>query len=483
MTKYSRYISKDFVISGTFMSLKNAEKTWEEIDGRMRTAVRKAEKSGATIKKMPLTQKSIDTFKSFCLNPDDLPEKLTDRYHLFVAELEQKVVAAILLVEVNDKLFMLCHASLPEAKKQELPSLLLWHAVKEFSGGTFRILDVGASYRASLQKFFSGWKTQGYPMIMKPPELHPTLMLTPFDTGAMGTGIPSDAEALSRKALDEKCAGSEWTFFPRAMYGVAALIRWMRKEGKIEDDGEVWITTTTDTHYVSSCVTTAIEDSAKWSRSLTKKTQVIFVIHEFGFPHPKRQELRKIADERGIPLIEDCAYAWSTPGTGETGDFVLYSLTKQFPVQFGGIVKGKKFSQEELWNDHSCSDANKESYALRMLAPWIYDQEHTLQKRRENYEWYQSIFGKNRTLFGDANTIDPGAFVLKMSDEKTMEQTSEFVRSFGIECGNYWQSSAIILPVHQRLASAHLEYIAGAVLATEREWCGIPFPPHGTRSH
>jgi hypothetical protein len=61
-----------------------------------------------------------------------------------------------------------------------------------------------------------------------------------------------------------------------------------------------------------------------------------------------------------------------------------------------------------------------------------------------------------------------------------MEETSAFVRRFGTECGNYWKNGAIILPVHQRLEKAHREYIAGSVLATEREWCGVPNAPHGT---
>ena len=72
----------------------------------------------------------------------------------------------------------------------------------------------------------------------------------------------------------------------------------------------------------------------------------------------------------------------------------------------------------------------------------------------------------------------PGAYVLRCRDEEHMQEVSTFVRRFGIECGNYWKNSAIILPVHQRLELAHLEYIAGAVLATEREWCGIPHPHH-----
>ena len=40
MPPYSRYISKDFPIEGSFLRLDDAKQAWEQIDGRMRTAVR-----------------------------------------------------------------------------------------------------------------------------------------------------------------------------------------------------------------------------------------------------------------------------------------------------------------------------------------------------------------------------------------------------------------------------------------------------------
>lgn len=481
MPRYEPYVSKDFVIQGSFVLLDDKDTAWETIDGRARTAVRKAQKAGATITKAKGTEADVASFRDFCLNPDDLPPTpFTSKHHLYLAELNGKIVGAILLAAVRDKLFLLCHASTPEAKEAEIPTLLLWHVIETFAGaGEFRVLDVGASYRPSLQKYFSSWRMQGYPMIMRPPELHPQIMLTPFDTACIGVEPRKDGEEFSRAQIDTKAGGKPWTFFPRAMYGIFALVKDLAETNGWNNDDEVFITTTTDGHYVSSCVTSAIEQSAKWSRTLGPKTKAIFLIHEFGFKHPKLAEMRAEADKRGIPLIEDCAYGWGTTGCGTTGDYVIYSFTKEFPVQHGGIVVGKGYTHKELWDRFGCSDSGKESYCLRMLSPWINEEsrKQSRAKRQANAAWYESLFGADRTFFPcDAGT-DPGAYVLKIGSEEEMQVTSEFVRRFGIECGNYWKNGAIMLPVHERMERGHLDYVAGAVMATEREWCGVPNSP------
>ena len=473
MPAYQRYISKDFVIEGSNLRLDNKDLAWEQIDGRMRTEIRKAEKAGATIRKVKPTKEELAAFTEFCLNPDDLPPVFTERYHFYLAELEGKVIAGILLVEVGKKLFMLCHASTPVAKQNGIPSLLIWRMVEEFSGKQWTHLDVGASYRGTLQKYFTGFRTQEYPMIMKPPELTPDLRLTPFDTQAMDVSVRENAQAEAQKMLQQKF-GKPFSFFPRAMYGVFTLIKWLKLSDQLKDGQNVWVTTTTDAHYVSSCVGSAIEQTAPVSRELNDKTGAIFVIHEFGFLHPKLNELRKIANERKIPLIEDCAYAWDTKGAGAVGDYAIYSLTKKFPVQFGGYVVGKEWTQEELWKDYQCSDVQKMAFAEERLAHWLPSTSENTKKRRANYAYYAEVFGAHRAVFMLSDGTDPGAFVLDMGTEEHMEEVSAFVRGFGIECGNYWKSHAIILPVHERLARAHLEYIAGSVLATEREWCGVP---------
>ena len=90
-----------------------------------------------------------------------------------------------------------------------------------------------------------------------------------------------------------------------------------------------------------------------------------------------------------------------------------------------------------------------------------------------NYEHLENVFGGERSFFKRKSGDIPGAFVLTVESEERMKEISFFVRRFGIECGNYYHNSAIFLPVHQNLDTAHLDYIAGAVRAMYREGCGL----------
>ena len=144
------------------------------------------------------------------------------------------------------------------------------------------------------------------------------------------------------------------------MFAIAAVLREYRDQGRLTADDEVLVATTTDTPYISSCVTSAIEAVCKWSQTPSEKTKAVFMIHEFGFPNPRAAEWRKFCDERGIPLIEDLAYGWGSEGAGTWGDVRIYSATKLMPLQFGGFLVGMKIPDDRMWHVHGASDKGKE---------------------------------------------------------------------------------------------------------------------------
>lgn len=87
-----------------------------------------------------------------------------------------------------------------------------------------------------------------------------------------------------------------------------------------------------------------VEDVA---RRITPKTKALYLIHYAGFPGPVA-EMRRLADQHGLPLIEDCALSLlsSDGGTplGTTGDVGIFCLYKTLPVPNGGalVVNGPR---------------------------------------------------------------------------------------------------------------------------------------------
>ena len=472
MPPYTKYISKDYVIKGSLLEL-DKHKSWEKIDKRMRTAIRKARTFNPIIKEAAGSKEDIKVFYEFCPpNRDDLPQELDkNRQWLFFAFINDIVVGGIIVTAIDDNLFMHFNAVTSEGREKQISSFLIWHIVETFHNSKYKYLDVGASYKPALQAYFSGWATKEYPVIMRPPEYKPQLTINPFDNASMAI-LPGGGCDVG-EFLSNKFHGREYTFFPRGMSAIYSLFKWFKLQGVISDGDEAYISTTTDSPYISSCVTSAIEQTCQWSRAINPKTKVIFVIHEFGFFNQNVVALKKYCQDNNVILVEDCAYAWQSGPAGNFGDYVIYSLTKFFPTQFGGYLAGKKFDYEYIWNNFACADSGKEEKCLAELANYGTRVEEFIQRRIDNYRHLENIFGPAKSFFNLKPGEAPGAFVLKVETEERMKEISAFVRSFGIECGNYYYNNAIYLPVHQNLTTSHLDYMAGAVRAMYREGCGL----------
>lgn len=473
-----KYISKDFVIDGSRIRLDDPDYVWNHIDKRARTSIRKGQRESVNILPFdPTDQTAFKTLQALTPNDDDIPPIFSERYFGFVARRanDNEILGWILLVDEIDHLFMLCHASTLAGKQLQTPNLLLWHAIQNFSGGKYKYLNVGASYRPSLQAFFSQWRTETYPIILKPPELAPDFRLTPFNNQKLTTTLAEPAEFQQVEALlCTKFNNRPYTFFPRATFAIKSLISWLAEKNNWDAAARVYVATTTGSPYVSGCVTSAIEHTCPIERDLSENTKAIFVIHEFGVPCAALTDLARVAKERNIPLIEDCAYAWFSPGCGQLGDYVIYSSTKPFATQFGGWLVGESFSHEQLWNRFACDDGGKQLHTYAALLNELPKTEEYKQQRLQNAAYYNQIFGLENSFFNWDEDVVPGAYILRVTDAEQMQKISTFVRSFGIECGNYWHNNAITLPVHQNINLDARRYIAGAVLANFRESCGIP---------
>lgn len=84
-------------------------------------------------------------------------------------------------------------------------------------------------------------------------------------------------------------------------------------------------------------------DPKSVEKKITRRTKAIWVTHLWGFP-AEVDELRRIVDEHGIYLLEDCAHALLTKykgkyvGTwGHAGTF-SFQMSKQLPTGEGGMA-------------------------------------------------------------------------------------------------------------------------------------------------
>jgi len=195
---------------------------------------------------------------------------------------------------------------------------------------------------------------------------------------------------------------------------------------------EVYINSTFNTNYVSSCVTSTIFNFCKPSKSLSDHTKLIFIIHDFGFPNENIFKLQEIAEKRNIPIAEDCAqsaFSFFNNGAriGTLGDYAIYSLKKILPYNNAGILLEK---YKEL--------------------PYFEYLEKSAITRRDNYKKLTEIFINNsmKPYKIISENISPYLFPFIIPSEYLNYLTEELIDYDLI----YWINLDIYsLPVHQML--------------------------------
>lgn len=69
---------------------------------------------------------------------------------------------------------------------------------------------------------------------------------------------------------------------------------------------------------------------------------VLVLVHYFGRPDPRYDELTAVGRDRGWALVDDCAHAMLThlcaKRLGENSDAMVYSLHKMLPLDQGGVL-------------------------------------------------------------------------------------------------------------------------------------------------
>jgi dTDP-4-amino-4,6-dideoxygalactose transaminase len=230
----------------------------------------------------------------------------------------------------------------------------------------------------------------------------------------------------------------------------------------LETDDLVTILTTSGNHYITGCVTGEIEKCCRWNREIVPETKLLFVNHEFGTVYP---DMKSLVDT-GIPIIEDCCTNFFTTGRdnriGSYGDFSVYSFTKMFPVQVGGLlVKNKAMSARR-----SKIDAESLAYIRKVLSHEVNRKEQLLNQRANIYDYGLSRFSEMG--FTARFPLEPGfvpyALVLNNHGIITdLESWRDHMWKHGIQHSIFYGEDAFFLPAHQNLSETDIDYFVSVI--------------------
>jgi hypothetical protein len=282
--------------------------------------------------------------------------------------------------------------------------------------------------------------------------LQPCYRISPFTTSSLRFN-----KLLTEKNLvssDKKLRGFNKEYiFTRS--GKDALFKAISTYQLVRND-IITIYTTSGNKYISKCVTDQIEKFCSWSREILKETKLLIVIHEFGFPYEDMEQLRS----HKIPIIEDCAYSFFSQNdqnnVGTVGDFVIYSLPKIFPVNFGGILASNIESNISSLSDLSVDESK---YLLSVTNHYIRKKEEIVKKRRFNYNY----LSKSLYLFGFSSRFNlsskncPGVYMFECNS-LNLNNLKTYFQSHGVESSVFYGENAFFLPVHQELSVTDLDY-------------------------
>lgn len=289
------------------------------------------------------------------------------------------------------------------------------------------------------------------PPVVAPPDPSTTVKafvsISPFSYAALDEvaecPAPNDAEALLAAHL-----GRPYVLTNSGRHALDLILT----DLGLQPDDVVTIVTTSGSEYVSSCVTSTVERYCRWSMKRETRTAAVIAIHEWG------RACEHIIEHlgTGIPVIEDCAYAFATryadgEPVGRRGDYALFSLTKMFSVNFGGAAIAPAGRQLPF----AMPEADR-LFLLSAVSPELARLNDVLEARRQVWQDLARRFAATgvHPFFKPVAGEQPSVFMFA-HDPETIP-FPELRRRFdahGIEASVFYGSDAFYIPAHHRIGS------------------------------
>lgn len=292
------------------------------------------------------------------------------------------------------------------------------------------------------------------------PHMHPHIRISPFIAQEWEKLLSAKISRSSRSTMAPAFwlnKAKDMQFFDSGRSALEGCLLNLH----LKRSDEVLIIKNTDGPYISSCVTRTIEKVCRWSQKPSARTKVVLVIHEFGFSCPAGRVAAY--KNKGIPIIEDCAYALGsrTEGAniGTLGDFAIYSLAKYYPVPFGGILASRtKLKPPAATLKLTASDENILRHTIQAAHPLMHKWNTA---RRQNWERFAYELANTGAApyFALTRSTVPGAYVAAVPSRFRGEAVKTKMTAAGIESTQYYHQGGFYFPVHQFLTIWEKDYI------------------------
>lgn len=237
-----------------------------------------------------------------------------------------------------------------------------------------------------------------------------------------------------------------------------SAIRWIANHLNLQREDEVYISTTTESSFVSTCVSATLFNYCRLSRILSESTKLIFVIHEFGYPNQRLPSLIEFGRKHNIPVIEDVAHSlnsdWKGIRLGSSGDYAIHSLPKCFPTTSGGILYCK---------DQSLSES-RNAEAEDSIKKWGGYIEFFKKRKIEIANRYKKLLGYREEIFNLSEGLDPFVFGFKTDQS---EEINWELEAAGFQVGRTYVSGFVLLPVNPFASDSLIDDCVKIILTVE----------------
>lgn len=239
-----------------------------------------------------------------------------------------------------------------------------------------------------------------------------------------------------------------------------AAIKYVLHHLGLSGSAEVFVTTTSGSDFVSTCVSETVNEVCTMSRGISANTKLIFVIHEFGIPHPEIKDLVRLSKDNNIPLLEDVAHSLTSTFEGQPlgmfGDYSLHSLPKIFPVQKGGLLTGIPLDKS---NPHF--DTAEEQLVRNSFEQWVPYVFSLAEKRRAQYRRWHEWFGTYGEVY-DAAGGTPFIYTFKHPKWREVYAALD-IPTGNIMFGRTYNEEWVSLPCNEFLSAEQMEFARKAV--------------------